>query len=115
MWVIAAVVVLLIATFVLNRLVNRDRTAPLERHERALAALRDLAERPRPVVRDVAPSITLPDEHIRILTDGPEGEDPRQSAPAARRARAAAASVNALPPIRTEEPAPQPAPPAPEL
>src|SRR5690348_12204333 len=113
MWVIVAVVGLVIAAVVLNHFASRDRSAPIERHERALAALRGLAEHPQPVVRDVAPPPALPDEHIRILGDVP----PEAARPVrARRAPVFPVTVE-RPAIRLPMPAggePAPALPPPE-
>lgn len=98
MWVIPVIAVLIIAAVVLNRFLTRDTTHPLERHERALAALRELSEKPRPVVRDLAPPPALPSEHIRILGDGPDDvpkrrQRSRRSAASARSRRAGARTV----------------------
>ena len=138
MWVIPVIALLIVAAVVLNRFLTRDTAHPLERHERALNALRELSEKPRPVVRDLAPPPALPSEHIRILSDGPDDASkrrPRTRRPAAsaRSRRVAARTVRpdpvelpvipigkadggaaALPqtPAPAATPAPPPAPPA---
>jgi len=117
MWVIVMVAGLIVSAVVLNRFLARDRVAPLERHERALAALRDLAARPRPVVRDVAPPTELPPEHVRILHEAPatarrRRTAARRAAPAARRSATrttrsrhpAAARATTHPPAEQDRP-----------
>jgi len=91
MWLIAIVVAWVIAVVVF-RFMTVDRAAPLERHEQALAALREIAQHPQPVVRDFEPHSDMPAEHIRIVSALPAGAarprrkpTTRRSAPAARR------------------------------
>src|SRR5262249_24064663 len=85
MWLIAIVVAWVIA-IVVFRLLTVDRAAPLERHEQALAALRDIAQHPQPVVRDFEPHTDMPVEHIRIVSALPLGTARPRRKPAARRA-----------------------------
>jgi hypothetical protein len=95
MWLIAIVVAWVIA-IVVFRFMTVDRAAPLERQERALAALREIAQHPQPVVRDFEPHSDMPVEHIRIVSALPAGTarprrkpTTRRTAPAARRRTAA--------------------------
>jgi cytoskeletal protein RodZ len=63
---------LLLTTAFPNVLVSRrSDDEALVRHERALAALRDLAERPRPVAADLRSEPLPPTDHVRILHDPP--------------------------------------------
>jgi len=95
MWVIAVVAGLLFVASIVHRYGSRDRTPPLERHEKALAALADLAHQPRPAVPE-AHETGVPPGHIRILAQAPD-RIPRKRAtkrPAAavnRRTKTAAA------------------------
>src|SRR6185295_5455287 len=64
---------------------RRNRDDSLDRHERALNALRDLAEHPHP---EPAPlHEELPTDHVRILDERPEGTPPQR-----RRTRRAASA-----------------------
>jgi len=50
----------------------REAVPPMQRHARALEALRDLSEHPRPPV-DLAIQPEVPIDHVRILDDVPAG------------------------------------------
>jgi hypothetical protein len=102
MWVIPVIAVLILAAVMLNRFLTRETAHPLERHERALEALRELSEKPRPVVRDLQPPPALPSEHIRILPDTPD-EAPKRR-PRSRRPVTSARSRRAA--SRTVQPDP---------
>jgi cytoskeletal protein RodZ len=75
---------------------GRDNVAPMERHLRAIDALRDLAEHPRPAETHLEPPPDMPSEHIRILDQPPAGVRParrgttRRATAGASRARPAA-------------------------
>ena len=86
MAVIIVIVVALAAAACANALYSRrNRDDSLERHERALNALRDLNEHPHP---EPAPlHEELPTDHVRILDERPEG-----TAPQRRRTRRAASA-----------------------
>ena len=87
MWV-WAVVAGVIAAGGLGRLFfGRDNVPPMERHFRALEALRDLAEQPRPAAAEhVAPREPSTD-HVRILANPPADARAHRRAPARRAAR----------------------------
>jgi hypothetical protein len=63
--------------------VGRDNVAPMERHIRALDALRDLAQQPRPAASEATPP-DVPTDHVRILADVPDDERRSRRAPARR-------------------------------
>jgi hypothetical protein len=63
--------------------VGRDNVAPMERHIRALDALRDLAQQPRPAASEAMPP-DVPTDHVRILADVPDDERRSRRAPARR-------------------------------
>jgi hypothetical protein len=88
MWVIVVVAGLLIVATTVHRLRSRaDRVPPLERHEKALAALADIAHEPRPPVPE--PHETgVPPGHIRILPEPPD------RVPRKRATKRPAAAVN---------------------
>jgi len=94
MWVIIVVVGLLLIATIVNRMGARDRTPPLVRHEKALAALAELSHQPRPAVPDT-PSADLPAGHIRILSEAPppapRKRPARRPAAASRRTKTASA------------------------
>src|SRR5436190_10807952 len=105
MLVIALIGALLVATVCVNALIARrsGRQDAIEQHERALEALRDLAEHPRPL-----PEFTHPDEpptdHIRILEHRPPSVGT-----ARKRTKRAAVSRRSGARARIEMPAPAPA------
>jgi hypothetical protein len=68
---------------------GRDNVPPMERHLRAIDALRDLAEHPRPAETHLEPPPEMPSEHIRILDEPPAGTRPARRG-TARRATAGA-------------------------
>jgi hypothetical protein len=84
--VIIVIIVGLAAAACANALYSRrNRDDSLERHERALNALRDLAEHPHP---EPAPlHEEMPTDHVRILDERPEGTVPQR-----RRTRRAASA-----------------------
>lgn len=87
MIVIVVIGIVLIATAGAQMLVVRRRNVdPLVRQERAIAALRDVAEHPQPLVADPHPQLP-PTPNIRILE-----EPPADAAARRRRARRAAAA-----------------------
>lgn len=73
MLVIALIGALLLATVCVNALITRrsGRQDAIEQHERALDALRDLAEHPRPLPEFAHPD-EPPTDHIRILEHRPQ-------------------------------------------
>lgn len=84
MWVWAVVAGVIAAGGLGRLLFGRDKVPPMERHFRALEALRDLAEQPRPAIADhVAPREPSTD-HVRILADPPAGARAHRRAPARR-------------------------------
>ncbi len=87
MIVIVVIGLVLIATAGAQMMVVRRRNVdPLVRQERAIAALRDVAEHPHPLVADPHPELP-PTRNIRILD-----EPPADAAARRRRARRAAAA-----------------------
>ena len=87
MIVIVVIGIVLIATAGVQMYVVRRRNVdPLVRQERAIAALRDVAEHPHPLVADPHPQLP-PTRNIRILD-----EPPADAAARRRRARRAAAA-----------------------
>ena len=73
MVVIVVIGVILIATAGANAIAaRRNRNDALLRHERALAALRELSAHPDPQ-RSVPPSAPPLTDHVRILSEPPEG------------------------------------------
>lgn len=108
MVVIALIAALLVTTVCVNALLNRrvGRADDIERHGRAIDALRDLAEHPRPLT--AAPHYDEPPtDHIRILEHRPEG-----ARPARTHTKRAAVSHRAGPRPRIDAPAPRPDEPA---
>jgi hypothetical protein len=112
------------ANVLLTRRVNDDA---LVRHERALAALRDLASHPRPVAADLRSEPEPPTDHVRILHEAPASmvshrrRTTRTGGPGTRpgtRRRAPAAGMpvarpRIVVPVKTfdaTDPAPDPAP-----
>ncbi len=127
MIVIIVIALVLLATACANVwIARRANDDALIRHERALEALRDLAEHPRPVAADLRTHPeTEPDpamDHIRILHEPPAGMVPHRrrtgrtgsvrARPTTRRRRVAPAAAAPAPPAPNTPPAP-PAPPAP--
>jgi hypothetical protein len=127
MSVIVVVGAILVTTASLNSLWDRRRHDSLERHEKALAALRDLAEHPRELPPEPPPP--TPTDHVHILSEPPADAAAHhrrvQKAAAARRAaerrrprdvstRPTAAQLPTMPtrgtPAPTPTPAPEPAP-----
>jgi cytoskeletal protein RodZ len=92
MWPLGVIAGVIAAGAVARLLVGRDKVAPMERRNRALALLRDLAEQPR-TIPDLVPPPEARTDHVRILEEAPAvGRNPRRASsqrPAARRARAA--------------------------
>jgi uncharacterized protein DUF4115 len=87
MILIVVIGIVLIATAGAQMLVvHRRNDDPLDRHERAIAALRDVAEHPHPLVADPHPELP-PTANIRILSEPPADAVARR-----RRARRAAAA-----------------------
>ena len=88
MSVIVVVGAILVTTASLNSLWDRRRHDSLERHEKALAALRDLAEHPRELPPEPPPQ--PPTDHVHILSEPPADAAAHhrrvQKAAAARRA-----------------------------
>jgi len=91
MSVIIVIGTVLLATFGVNMFAGRRRgdDDALDRHERALAALREVAEHPHPLVADPHRELP-PTDHIRILR-----EPPADAAARRRRARRTAAARRA--------------------
>src|SRR4051812_2309611 len=89
--------VLVIAIAGLNAwIARRHQGGSLERHERALGALRELAEHPQPIPAEPPPP---PTDHVHILDERPAGAPPQRrrarrppakSRPATARSRARA-------------------------
>jgi cytoskeletal protein RodZ len=94
----------------------REDVPPMQRHARALEALRDLSEHPRPSV-DLAIQPEMPIDHVRILDDVPAGSR-RVRKPSATRAatknrrstRGRAAAVAGRPTIQIRVSADRPRP-----
>jgi hypothetical protein len=94
----------------------REDVPPMQRHARALEALRDLSEHPRPSV-DLAIQPEMPIDHVRILDDVPAGSR-RVRKPSATRAatknrrstRSRAAAVAGRPTIQIRVSADRPRP-----
>ena len=124
MSVIVVVGAILVTTASLNSLWDRRRHDSLERHEKALAALRDLAEHPRELPPEPPPP--PPTDHVHILSEPPADAAAHhrrvQKAAAARRAaerrrprdvstRPTAAQLPTMPTTPTQgSPAPKPGP-----
>jgi hypothetical protein len=89
MYVIVVVGAILVTTASVNTLWDRRRHGSLERHEKALAALRDLAEHPRELPPEPPPP--TPTDHVHILS-----EPPADAAAHRRRVQKAAAARKAL-------------------
>jgi cytoskeletal protein RodZ len=105
-------IMMAVAFLAVGAVVNVYRTrrdcGPLARHERALDALRDIAEHPHPMEWEVAPAEPVSIEHVHILEDAPvhsvvraRPPRPRKRATAARatRRRPNAAQVASRPTI----------------
>ena len=105
MWVIVVVAGLLLIAAIVNRMAARDRTPPLERHERALAALAELATQPRPSV-PATPGAELPSGHIRILDSAPPASARKRTTrrPAAAKRRTPATRARTRRPNSTSPP-----------
>ncbi len=112
MWALGVFAGLVGAATLARYIVGRDNVAPMERHLRAIDALRDLAEHPRPAQTLVEPPPDLPSEHIRILSEAPAGTRParrgttRRATPGTSRGRTAARR-----PAKSRTAAPPPTPP----
>ena len=91
MWPLGVIAGVISVGAVARLLVGRDKVPPMERRNRALALLRDLAEQPR-TIPDLVPPPEARTDHVRILEEAPAvGRNPRRASaqrPAARRARA---------------------------
>ena len=108
MVVIGLIAALLITTVCVNALLSRraGHADEIERHERALGALRDLAEHPRPLT--AAPHYDEPPtDHIRILEHRPDAVRPPRT-----HTKRATVSHRSGPRPRIEIPAVSPDPPA---
>lgn len=82
MWPLGVIAILAGVGTLVGRFLGRDNVPPMERHARALDALRHLADDPRPAVYDVASPPEMPTDHVRILAEPPPGtKQPRRSAP----------------------------------
>ena len=121
---IVVIGILVIALAGLNAWIGRRRKGDsLERHERALNALRDLADHPQPIPAVPEPP---PTDHVHILDERPAGAPPqrrRARRPAAKRnpaaARSRARALESRPtaaqlPTRPSGPRPPATPSAPE-
>ncbi len=101
MWALAVIAGLIVATAIALYLVGRDNVEPMERHLRALDALRDLSEHPRPDIVDVAPPPDIPTDHVRILAEAPVGtRSTRRTSPKRSAARTTRARPNGRRPVK---------------
>jgi hypothetical protein len=89
MWALGVFAGLVGATTLAWYIAGRDNVPPMERHLRAIDALRDLSEHPRPAQSLVEPPPELPSEHIRILPEAPIGSRPNRRSPSRRPGAAA--------------------------
>jgi hypothetical protein len=112
MWALGVFAGLVGAATLARYIFGRDNVAPMERHLRAIDALRDLAEHPRPAQSLVEPPPDLPSEHIRILSEAPAGTRPARRG-TTRRATAATSRTRsgARRPAKSRTSAPPPTPP----
>lgn len=95
MWALGVIAGLIVATAIALYFLGRDNVEPMERHLRALDALRDLSEHPRPGIVDVAPPPDIPTDHVRILAEAPVGaRSTRRASPKRSAARTARARPN---------------------
>src|SRR5207244_2747608 len=87
MWPLGVIAGVISVGAVARLLVGRDKVPPMERRNRALALLRDLAEQPR-TIPDLVPPPEARTDHVRILEEAPAvGRNPRRASaqrPAAR-------------------------------
>lgn len=72
MWAIGVIAAAIAATAFVHYLRVRSRVAPMERHLRALEALRDLSEHPQPTP-DLVIQPESSTDHVRILQESPTG------------------------------------------
>ena len=84
MWATGIVVGVALAAAVTYYFVTRDRVPPMEQRERALEALRELAEHPRLTLTPPVPPAEYTTPHIRIIDRAPSDGRPRRRAPARR-------------------------------
>jgi hypothetical protein len=97
MWALGVIASVAAVAALARYFVGRDNLPPMERHIRALAALRDLAQQPRPAVAEALPP-DVPTDHVRILADVPDDERRARRAPV-RRSTAKPAWATDLPAI----------------
>lgn len=83
MWVLGVIASMAAVGALARYFVGRDNVAPMERHIRALDALRDLAQQPRPAASEAMPP-DVPTDHVRILADVPDDERRARRAPPRR-------------------------------
>ncbi|MDQ1435384.1 MAG: hypothetical protein QOF59_2200 [Actinomycetota bacterium] len=112
MWALGVIATVAAIAALARYFTGRDTLPPMERHERALDALRNLAEQPRPAASDSPSTTDTPTDHVRILAEAPGDTRPARRAPT-RRSSARPAWVTDLPtiPIRPGGARPEPGPP----
>jgi hypothetical protein len=97
MWALGVIATVVVGAGLVRYFTRRDNVPPMERHIRALDALRNLAEQPRPPLSD-PPAPDTPTDHVRILTEAPDDPRPTRRV-ATRRSTARPAWVTDLPTI----------------
>ncbi|MDQ1380391.1 MAG: hypothetical protein QOJ71_1110, partial [Actinomycetota bacterium] len=112
MWALGVIATLAAVAALGRYFTGRDKVPPMERHERALDALRNLSEQPRPAAPDAPLTADAATDHVRILAEAPGDTRPARRAPT-RRSTARPAWVTDLPtiPIRPGGARPEPGPP----
>jgi hypothetical protein len=97
-WALGVIATLAAVAGLARYFTGRDNLPPMERHIRALDALRNLAEQPRPPASDTPSTAETPTDHVRILAEAPGDTRPARRAPT-RRSVARPAWVTDLPTI----------------
>src|SRR5258706_796960 len=93
MWATGILTGIALLATVSYHFVGRDHVSAIEHRRRALAALREIAEHPRPPVRELVPPPDYSTDHVRVLEHVPSELLSRARTPARRAYRQGAVAT----------------------